>query len=128
MGRCWPDYLTAVGDLSPHFSRWELRSPDGAALPELETLYQLVAHLEVLRCLAGHRPLRIVSGHRSRVHNAAVGGAPLSRHVSGDAADLELGAVTMSQAVAAGFRGIGTKRGVPTHVDLRPERARWTYD
>lgn len=117
-----------MGDLSPHFSRHEFRSRDGAPLPDLEVVLQLVAHLEVLRCLAGHKPLVIVSGHRSRAHNESVGGAPMSRHVVGDAADLELGAVTVSQAVAAGFTGIGTKRGLPTHVDLRPDRARWTYD
>lgn len=117
-----------MGDLSPHFSRWEFRSSDDGSLPELEVLLRLVSHLEVLRCLAGHDPLIIVSGHRSAALNEAVGGAARSRHLVGDAADLEHGAVTVDQAVAAGFTGIGTRDGVPTHVDLRPERARWTYD
>jgi uncharacterized protein YcbK (DUF882 family) len=116
-----------MGDLSPHFSRHEFRSRDGS-LPDDETLYRLVAHLEALRCFAGGHPLRIVSGFRTDEHNRAVGGAERSRHLVGDAVDLEYGAATVRQAERAGFRGIGSRNIYATHVDLRPRRARWTYD
>lgn len=117
-----------MGDLSPHFSRHEFQSKPTGALPPDRVLYRLVAHLEVLRCLAGHKPLVIISGYRTPAHNARVGGARRSRHLEGDAVDLRRGSVTINQAERAGFTGIGTLRGRPTHVDLRPSKARWTYD
>lgn len=117
-----------MGDLTPNFSRWEFRSQPSGDLPTDETLYRLCAHLEVLRCLSGHQPLRIVSGYRTPPHNRRVGGAARSRHLHGDAVDLRAGSVSTGEAVAAGFTGIGTRNGWPTHVDLRPSRARWTYD
>lgn len=116
-----------MGDLSPNFSASEFRSRDGAALPDRSTLLRLVAHLEVLRCIAGNKPLRIVSGHRSPAHNAAVGGASASRHMVGDAADIPQGYATVAQAEEAGFTGIGNKGRWATHVDLRPSPARWSY-
>lgn len=116
-----------MGDLSPHFSAREFRSRDGAPLPDREVLLRLVAHLEVLRCIAGHRPLVIVSGHRSPAHNRKVGGATRSRHLVGDAADLRPGAATVEQAERAGFTGIGYRGKWAVHVDLRPEPARWSY-
>lgn len=116
-----------MGDLSPHFSRSEFRSRDRAPLPSDAVLYSLVAHLEALRCIVGSKPMRIVSGHRSAAHNAAVGGAARSRHLVGDAVDLERGYATPAQARAAGFRGIGVKDGWAVHVDLRPTPATWQY-
>jgi uncharacterized protein YcbK (DUF882 family) len=115
-----------MGDLSPHFSRHEFDSRDGS-LPDDETLYRLVAHLEALRCIAGSNPLRIVSGYRTPEHNAAVGGARRSRHMVGDAVDLEYGAVRVTHAEQAGFTGIGSRNIYATHVDLRPRPARWSY-
>lgn len=116
-----------MGDLSPHFSRREFTSRDGSPHPELEVLLRLVAHLEVLRCICGSRPLRILSGYRSPAHNLAVGGARNSRHVVGDAADIPSGYATVAQAERAGFRGIGRRGRWATHVDLRPTPARWVY-
>jgi uncharacterized protein YcbK (DUF882 family) len=116
-----------MGDLTPHFSRAEFRSKDGMGHPDLETLYRLVAHLEVLRCICGSRPMRIISGYRTPAHNRKVGGATQSRHLVGDAADLPQGYATVQQAEAAGFDGIGTKGKWAVHVDLRGHPARWTY-
>lgn len=74
------------------------------------------------------RPLRIVSGYRCPVHNAAVRGAPDSQHMYGTAADLELGAVLAADAEAVGFQGIGSAGKWARHVDCRDgPRARWTY-
>ena len=116
-----------MGDLSPHFSSSEFRSRDGRSHPNREVLLRLVAHLEVLRCICGSRPLRVVSGYRSPAHNRAVGGASGSRHLTGDAADIPEGYATVQQAERAGFTGIGRKGQWAVHVDLRPQRARWDY-
>lgn len=72
------------------------------------------------------RPIHVVSGTRCAVHNRAVGGATSSRHLVGDAVDLEpqLG-LTVPQAQQLGFRGIGYQsRGrAVVHVDMRPHPA-----
>lgn len=67
-------------------------------------------------------PTAIVSGYRDPAHNAAVGGAKASRHMAGDAADLNP-AVSLD-AVRAWrlFTGIGYQgaTGRVRHVDMRP--------
>jgi|SRR5205085_7347191 len=79
---------------------------------------RLLELLERLRRAAG-TPLVIRSGYRCPVHNADVGGAPDSQHMYAAAADLVPGAVTMSEAVEAGFTGIGVRGGHVVHVDVR---------
>lgn len=112
-----------MGDLSPHFSRWEFACRHcGRA----EVDQHLVDHLEVLRVLKGG-PLRIVSGFRCPAHNASVGGARASRHLRGDAADIPAGYATVDDAERAGFTGIGQRGKWAVHVDVRPGRARWLY-
>jgi zinc D-Ala-D-Ala carboxypeptidase len=120
-----------MGDLSEHFSTSEFRCK-GEGRPghtdhPVVVSRRLVEALERLRALADHRPLVIVSGHRCRPQNRRVGGAPRSKHVSGEAADLEPGYATVAQAVAAGFRGIGSSGPWATHVDVRAGLARWRY-
>ena len=113
-----------MGDLSPHFSRYEFDCPHcGAGAPSP----QLVERLERLRGIVG-RPLSIVSGFRCVPHNKAVGGAPSSRHVNGDAADIPSGYASVAQAERAGFVGIGNAGAWAVHVDWRPGGpARWSY-
>lgn len=113
-----------MGDLSPHFSRWEFDSHDGArAAPTRE----LLDALERLRAIVGH-PLRIVSGYRSPAHNRAVGGAARSQHLYNRAADIPVLYATLAQARAAGFTGVGTRAGYAVHVDVRPGRnVGWKY-
>jgi uncharacterized protein YcbK (DUF882 family) len=116
-----------VSKLSPHFSsaEFECRGKDGckSIYPPAKTL----AALEKLRSICGNRPLRIVSGYRCSTRNGHVGGAPRSRHLMGDAADIPEGYATIAQAVEAGFTGIGSKGQWAIHVDTRPGTARWTY-
>lgn len=110
---------------TPHFSWNELGRPPLALRPASR---RLAAALERLRSLRGDRPLTIVSAYRSASRNAAVGGAPRSRHLVGDAADIPRGYATTRQAAAAGFVGIGSLNGWAIHVDVRPgPPARWTY-
>ena len=114
-----------MGDLSPHFSRSEF---DCAHCGAGVVSPQLLAILERLRAGAGGRPLTIVSGFRCVPHNRAVGGAPLSRHVAGDAADIPAGYATPAQAAAAGAVGIGISGKWAVHVDWRPgPQTRWFY-
>jgi len=105
-----------VGDISAHFSRSEFRDHSTGELKGPSA--DLVDCLERLRTIVG-KPLIIVSGYRTPAHNRAVGGARRSYHLQGRAADLHPGVVTQSQAVDAGFGGIGVCRGWVIHVDDR---------
>ena len=106
-----------MGDLSAHFSRREFDCRDGQlAHPDPE----LIGRLERLRNLCGGRPLRIVSGYRDQAYNRAVGGAPFSQHIYNRAADIPWGYAMVSEARAAGFRGIGYCGVWAVHVDVRP--------
>jgi len=93
--------IAAPEGLSEHFSAEEFRCRDGSPLPDDfgETIRDTVEFLERLRLLMNVRLLErttkwcdaglaVTSGHRSASHNRAVGGAPDSRHVTGQAADV----------------------------------------
>jgi zinc D-Ala-D-Ala carboxypeptidase len=74
-------------------------------------------------------PLVINSGHRCALHNARVGGAPLSLHKQ-LAFDVSLsGHDPLALAAAAklcGFRGFGFGQSF-LHLDTRARPARWFY-
>lgn len=80
--------------------------------------------LEQLRLAMG-RPLVILSAYRDPLHNARVGGAPLSQHKFGRAFDLRLDDIDrdelISKARACGFNGIGSYKTF-VHVDIGPSR------
>jgi uncharacterized protein YcbK (DUF882 family) len=89
---------------------------------------QLLDVLERIRAQLGGHPLVVVSGFRCEVHNTRVGGAPRSRHLHGDAADLRFGVCPLDVAERAGAVGIGTSGRWAVHVDVRPgPPARWRY-
>ncbi|MDO9500612.1 D-Ala-D-Ala carboxypeptidase family metallohydrolase [Falsiroseomonas sp.] len=105
----------------PDFSPAEIASRgDGSLLLVPEALDRLQA----ARTRIG-RPFVIHSAYRDPVHNARVGGAPLSRHKTGDAFDIALAghdrAALLAACRAAGFRGFGFYSRF-LHVDLGPER------
>lgn len=108
-----------MGDLSPHFSRWEFTvdGQRGTDTPPAD----LVNKLEDLRRRI-RRPLPLLSWRRSAAYNRRVGGARRSWHMRGLAVDIPAGLVTVDQARAAGFRGIGVRGGWVVHLDLRPGR------
>lgn len=109
--------------LSTHFRRSEFACKHcGVAVVDPI----LVCCLEELRSIVG-RPLRIVSGYRCPVHNRAVGGAPRSYHLLGQAVDIPRGYAREAQAARAGFLGLGLSGRWVTHVDIRSKRARWRY-
>lgn len=117
-----------MGDLSPHFSLAEFatcKKTDGCTGTLVSP--RLICCLENLRRIVGNKPLHIISGYRCHRCNERVGGATRSRHMVGEAVDIPRGYCTTAQAEEAGFSGIGTKGGLPVHLDVRPKRARWTY-
>lgn len=86
--------------------------------------------LQAMRHALGDQPIRVTSGFRSYACNEAVGGAPSSRHLYGDAVDLGSGPHSLCtlarQARNHGFSGI-LGPGYPghsdhTHVDHRSSR------
>jgi zinc D-Ala-D-Ala carboxypeptidase len=107
-----------MGDLSTHFSSSEFRCHHCGRLPQRPP-QRLLDGLEVVRQNLGG-PVKIVSGYRCPIHNREVGGASDSRHVHGDAADLQPGVLTIADAKTIGFVGIGHCRGWVVHVDVRP--------
>jgi uncharacterized protein YcbK (DUF882 family) len=92
---------------------------------QIKTTATLLNRLDVVRDRFG-APITVLSGYRSPYHNAVVGGAPLSRHVIGDAVDIStvnLDKDYLEQlARNEGFTGFGYYRTF-LHIDLgRPRK------
>lgn len=109
--------LAGVGDLSAHFSRSEFS--DHRTGHYLAPPPKLLEVLEAIRAVS-NQPLAVISGHRCESTNRAVGGAPGSFHIPGQAADIPSHRCTVKQAKAAGASGIGVRSGWVVHVDVRP--------
>lgn len=120
---------------------WSRVAWDGARWPHF-TPHELACHccgemcawpdaLDAIERLrhAMNAPLVIDSGHRCAIHNARVGGAPLSLHKQ-LAFDVALGGHDPAQLARAarvsGFRGFGYGQFF-LHLDTRPRAARWFY-
>ena len=91
----------------------------------------LVRFLDKFRDAVG-LPVYINSGIRCATHNAsaAVGGAPQSRHLYGDAADIRCPGKTPQELYDIANAMLGNSGGVGLyswgiHVDMRAQRARW---
>jgi uncharacterized protein YcbK (DUF882 family) len=117
-----------MGDLSRDFNRLEFDCGDGCGL-FIENR-RLIRGLQKLRDMVG--PIHINSGTRCAAHNAAVGGAPGSKHLLGKAADiwaygctwqtLAHLAETVTEFKNGGIGRYATKHFV--HLDVGPRR-RW---
>lgn len=131
--------------VTPHFSVAEFDSHDGTDYPadRVEThLRPLCVALERIREELSQDagkpvPLAIISGYRSPAHNARVKGAPKSRHVEGDAADVAPMGVSVRALHECALRlhklGVIRIGGLAlykswVHIDTRPGDvlARWT--
>lgn len=124
--------------LTQHFALSELDCRCGCTVPArvLARLRRLAQALEVIRAEVG-APVMVISGYRCRARNAAVGGARASRHIQGDAADIQVEGLTgdelreIAEELISSGRipdgGLGTyaDRRLTFHYDLRPLRARW---
>lgn len=88
--------------------------------------------LQVITDVREHfgKPLVINSGHRCPKHNAAVGGAKNSVHMTGKAADIRVSGVAPSEVHRYLTTKYPDKYGIGkyanfTHVDVRDYKARW---
>jgi len=92
-----------------------------------ETLVDMdhVAKLQKLREDLGS-PIKITSAYRCKKHNAAVGGAKNSIHMTGSATDIQVRGMepTAVQDACEHFDGLG-RYDTFTHVDSRGSQARW---
>jgi uncharacterized protein YcbK (DUF882 family) len=87
----------------------------------------LIAYLEKKREL-WNKPIHIRSGFRCVHHNQRCGGAKGSRHLIGQAADIEVKGMTGKQLAhdCSDAGGVGLAKGW-IHVDIRYGKSRWTY-
>jgi uncharacterized protein YcbK (DUF882 family) len=121
--------------LTSNFSLNEFQSKDGSPFPDtvIENLRILAGQLQALRDHLG-KPIKIVSGYRSKEHNLKIGGALDSFHVRGMAADIRVEgmkpkevAQTIELLISQGKMlegGIGIYR-TWTHYDHRNKKIRW---
>lgn len=103
-----------------HFTAQEIASHGDGSILVVPTALD---RLEALRDRLG-RQLVILSAYRDPLHNARVGGAPLSQHKRGVAFDIWLDGdreELLIRARACGFTGYGIYRTF-THIDCGPAR------
>lgn len=99
----------------------------------LRNLIELAKNLQILRDEV-KKPIKITSGYRPAQHNAKIGGAKNSRHITGQAADFKIEGYTPKQVAAVIEKliaegrmkqgGIGTY-STWTHYDVRGTKSRW---
>lgn len=131
-------YELQSADCSPaHFEFSELNTCNSdwsggkvSATEAKENAKRTMWKLEAMRKALGDQPIRVTSGFRSVACNEAVGGAPDSRHLYGDSADLGVSPHSLCTLAKAardhGFNGI-LGPGYPghddhTHVDHRSNK------
>lgn len=122
-----------MGDLSKNFSKHEFAcqcGQCGSTGMEMDPL--LISKLQQLRDFYG-QPLIINSAFRCREHNTKVGGSAQSRHMTGEAVDIQCGFAGMRHhivrlAMLLNFGGIGIANTF-VHLDVRPleEGKMWLY-
>ena len=110
--------------ISPHFTLSEMACRDGSDAVLYST--ELMAKLEALREYIGGSVV-INSGYRTPSYNKKIGGASLSQHTRGTAADvavLKNGKAVPAKLICClaqslGFRGIGYISETAVHLDMR---------
>jgi len=88
--------------------------------------------LQILRDMYGSA-ISINSGYRCKAHNKAIGGSKNSRHMVGDAVDIDTARMSSEQKYRLlrliyqlEFTGVGIAKTF-IHIDLRNKPTMWTY-
>lgn len=121
--------------LTKNFSLSEFACNDGTKFPPelMENVKVLALQLQVVRDHF-NVPIKINSGHRTKTHNAKIGGVRNSRHISASAADIAVKGIpadivqeTIKQLINEGKMQEGGLGSYPnfTHYDIRLKKARW---
>jgi len=114
----------------PNFAPREIACRHCGRMPDMDDGFVRASldALQDLRNVLG-RPVALNSAYRCPVHNAAVGGAPMSLHKR-IAFDVALAGhdrgIVLDRAAGAGFRGLGLGQHF-IHLDRRARPARWFY-
>lgn len=115
---------------------WNDATKNGSRVPTREIMERIAAiavHIEQMTQRMGKGKWRINSWYRDPASNARAGGKSNSRHLAGDAVDVNFpGFNALYQELNASWPGgVAQKPGVFLHIDARHEvgggRARWTY-
>lgn len=120
--------------LTKNFWLTEFDCKDGTYVPAEYhgNVQELANNLQVLRNQVG--PLIVNSGYRTKSHNAKVGGAKSSRHLTAEAADIKspyYTPVQLKTLVEKNIKAGKMKQGGVglysrfLHYDIRGYRARW---
>jgi uncharacterized protein YcbK (DUF882 family) len=118
-------------EATPHFQWSELTCKCGCGTSYVSV--SALDKLEAMRNILG-KPMYLNSVCRCPIHNAKVGGAPLSQHRStkerpATAFDISLQGQDKDEIIRlaerVGFKGIGINYKTFVHVDDRSKRARW---
>ena len=126
--------------VTPHFTLEELTCRCGCAAPPevVRRLGDLARALEVIRAEV-RAPVQVISGYRCERHNRKVGGAVNSRHMWGDAADIQVVGwggkdlralverLIAAKKLPAGGLGTYQRKPLTLHYDLRAIAARWHH-
>lgn len=121
--------------ITKNFSLREFRCKDGTDVPEeyMDNVRLLCENLQVLRDQIG-KPIRIISGYRSKKYNTRIGGARRSQHMTAKAADIKISGMSPDEVCELIKRliregkmmkgGVGLYRTF-VHYDVRGRNARW---
>ena len=121
--------------VTTNFKRREFQCRDGSGVPD-ELMSNLQCLCENLQILRDHiaRPVRVISGYRTKRYNTRIGGARRSQHMTSKAADIKISGMTptevkivIEQLIQEGKMmkgGVGLYQTF-THYDVRGRNARW---
>jgi len=114
--------IRSANDIDPVDWPWDNFTPHEIACKHCGQVYYWPGFMDRLQALRDEvgKPIRIKSAHRCRIHNARVGGAPLSQHLR-IAVDVDLKGHNRTEfarkARKVGFTGFGFYQSF-LHLDL----------